>query len=186
MKTSMKTFAAITAASAVLSAPAAMAVEKGENYLGGGFGMLNVNADDNPDTNPSALVGRLGYGIADQIAIEGRAGFGVSSDTKTDAADNAREVDVDQMVGVYGVGYLNATDTERMSLYGLAGMTYMKTTTTLDNGPTDDTNDSSFSYGVGLEVDMTRHLSAYAEWVSYLSEDDYDVSGLTIGSNFRF
>ena len=176
-----------------VAAPA-FAVEQGETYLGGGFAMVNYEETiqgDNLDFDPTALVGRIGYGVVDNFAIEGRLGFGLSDDSvsRTDGVNTATAtVEVDQIAGVYGVGYLPVS--EVFSIYGLAGFTRGELTAKVElNGASlseasDD--DTDFSYGVGAEAGLAQNISGYVEWVSYLDKDDYETTGVSLGAKYSF
>ena len=178
-----------------VAAPA-LAVDQGENYLGGGFGMLSYDTDaefqgEQLEFDPTALVWRAGHGVVDNFAVEGRLGFGLSDDSVTRPINgNAGtiEAEIDQFFGIYGVGYLPINDT--FSVYGLAGITSGELTATGKvNGTTvaeESDDDTDFSYGVGAELGLTEDISGYAEWVSYFDEDDYDITGVTVGAKYSF
>ena len=184
-----KTSTALTTAAllaAIITPTAALALEQGEGYAGGGIGRFNLNPDESPNTEPSALIGRVGYGLSDYVGLESRFGFGMSGDTSENAADMEIEADIDELFGVYLTGYLPSTAESPVSLYGLAGMTNANVTITPETGPSASERESGFSYGVGAEVDLSDRAFAYLEWASYLDEDAFEVSGVTIGSAYRF
>lgn len=167
----------------------ALAVDQGETYLGGGFGLVTYDADGLPEFNPTAGIGRLGYGLIDNVAIEGRLGFGISDDTNSDGFGNEASVEVDELAGVYAVGYLPVA--ERFSLYGLAGLTSGEATATATNANgqligTETEDDSDFSYGVGAEAYVSDSIAGYGEWVSYFDGDDYDITAFTLGIKYSF
>ena len=49
-----------------------------------------------------------------------------------------------------------------------------------------DEDDTDFSYGVGGQFDVSEDVAAFVEWTRYFDESDYEVSGLTVGANFKF
>jgi len=172
--------------SLILTATAApaLAVDEGEKYVGGGFSMITYDATGFPDAEPTALIGRIGYGIVDNIAIEGRLGFGLSSDDIDIGGVNV-DLDVDQLAGVYGIAHLPVAS--QFSLYWLAGFTYGELSASVGGtGISVNDDDTDFSYGVGAEFDATDTVSGYVEWAQYFDESDYDVTGITIGANYRF
>ncbi|WP_157809060.1 porin family protein [Spiribacter roseus] len=166
-----------------ITAPA-LAVDRGDTYLGGGFSMVSYEEDGLPDAEPTALVGRLGYGVTDNIAIEGRLGFGLNSDDVTVSGTDL-DLDVDQLAGVYGVAHLPLAS--RFSLYGLAGFTYGEISASVDSTDLSvDSDDTDFSYGIGAEFGATETISGYIEWAQYFDESDYEVTGITVGANYYF
>ena len=178
-----------------VAAPA-FAVDKGETYLGGGFARVNFDTDeqiqgDEIDFDPTAFVGRVGYGIADNFAIEGRLGYGFSDDSISRSGSGnvgTITVDIDQIAGIYAVSYIPISDA--FSLYGITGFTNTEITVTVDvnnvTGFEDSGDNSGFSYGAGAELGITDEFSGYVEWVRYLDEDDVEVSGLTAGAKYSF
>lgn len=160
----------------------ALAIEQGDTYVGGGYSMVTVDIDTFDDADPTAAIGRLGYGITDNIAIEGRLGFGLSDDG---LRDTGLDIEIDQLAGVYGVAHLPLA--EAFSLYGLAGFTYGELSLVLPGtSVTVNDDDTDFSYGVGGQLDVSEDVAAFVEWTRYFDESDYEVSGLTVGANFNF
>ena len=160
----------------------ALAAEPGDTYLGGGFGMVTYEEQGLPEAEPSALVGRLGYHITSNIAIEGRLGFGISDDD-INFAGVPVAVEVDQLVGAYAVGYLPLA--EAFSLYGLAGFSYGEGSASAAGYSLDD-DDTDFSYGVGATFDVTQNVAGYIEWAQYFDESSYEVTGITLGASYHF
>ena len=160
----------------------ALAMEQGDTYLGGGFSMVNYDADGAEEAEPTAILGRLGYFFADNFAIESRLGFGMSDDD-IQLLGTRVDVDVDQLAGVYGVAHLPLAET--FSLYGLAGFTYGELSASVDGFSLDD-DDTDFSYGVGGQFDVSDNVAAFVEWAQYFDESDYEITGVTVGANFNF
>lgn len=165
----------------------ALAVEGGETYFGAGVSRTTLDADSGEEFEPTAGIGRLGYGFADNFAIEGRAGFGITDD---DVGNTGVDVGVEGLYGAYLVGHLPVAD--RFSVYGLAGLSMVEfelSDSSVSNvGITFD--DSGFSYGIGAEVSLTEMVSGYVEYTHYLEGDlegeDYDVRGTMIGAKYNF
>ena len=181
----------LTLALALMATTApAMATNAGETYIGGGFTRTSYDRPGAPEFNPSALIGRLGYYVTDHVAIEGRLGFGISSDDNDMRFNGARgnaEVDLERLAGAYAIGHLPVT--RAVSVYGLAGFSYAEAEITASNGAmsvSQTTDDTGFSYGVGAQAGLTEAVSAYAEWASYLDEDAYEATGITIGATYSF
>jgi opacity protein-like surface antigen len=159
-----------------------LAMNEGDAYVGGGLGMVNYDADGLEEAEPTVLLGRLGYFVVDNIAIEGRLGFGMSDDDITVLGTDV-SFDVDQVAGVYGVGHLPIADA--FSLYGLAGFTYAEGSASLAGISIDD-DDTGFSYGLGGQYAVSDDVSAFIEWAQYLDESTYEVTGVTLGATFNF
>ena len=177
-----------------VAAPA-FAVEEGETYIGGGFGMGSYEDESlSSDYDPTFGIGRLGYGIADNLAAELRVGVGISDDTNSEGPGDL-STEVDEIAGIYGVGYVPVA--EKFSVYGLAGFvsvdaSFDYTDPNPANNFSTGISETSFSYGLGAEVDFTSDLSGYAEWVEYFDETntntgfEYDLTGITVGAKYSF
>ncbi len=160
----------------------ALAMDQGDTYLGGGFGMVTYDEDGIEEVEPTVLLGRLGHFVADNIAIEGRLGFGIGDDSVNVSGVNV-DFEIDQVAGVYGVGHLPLADA--FSVYGLAGFTYAEGSLSFVGLSFDD-DDTDFSYGIGAQADVTDNVAGFIEWVQYLDESTYEVSAITIGANYTF
>lgn len=160
----------------------ALALEQGDTYVGGGFARATYDEDGVEEANPTALVGRLGYGIIDNVAIEGRLGFGFMDDDINVLGVDV-DVNIEQLAGIYAVGYIPLA--EQFSLYGLAGITYGEGSIDVV-GLNFDGDDTDFSYGVGGQIKLTDNVSGYFEWVQYLDESAYEISAITLGANYHF
>ncbi|WP_170230880.1 porin family protein [Spiribacter vilamensis] len=167
-----------------------MAANAGDAYVGGGFTRTSYDEQGAPEFNPSALIGRLGYYVTDNIAVEGRLGFGLSSD-ETSARLNGMnvtgELDIERLAGAYAVAHLPVTGA--MSVYGLAGFSYAEAEITASAGGLSGSltrDDTGFSYGVGAQAGLTEAISGYVEWASYLDQDAYEATGITIGASYGF
>ena len=176
-----------------VAAPA-FAVEQGETYLGGGFGMGSFNEDGVPEFNPTFGIGRIGYGVTDNFAVEGRLGFGISGDSNTANFGQGNvdlSLEIDSIAAVYGVGYLPVGS--RFSAYGLLGMAAVDVSVeevTPNRTISSDESETDLSYGIGAEVDFTDQVAGYVEWVQYFGTssgaDDYDLSGVSLGAKYSF
>lgn len=130
---------------------------EGSSYGGVSFSQLTYDEDGvSDDPKLTALTGRFGYFVANQIAIEGRLGFGLSDDTVT-VNDFGQTVDVDfeidRLFGIYAVGHLPLSNTA--SLYAVLGFTDIKATFSAE-GLSFSGTDSGFSYGAGAEFQASE------------------------------
>lgn len=167
---------------AIMASTPTLADTAGESYLGGQFSQITYDEDGFSDAEPTAIIGRLGYFFADHFAIETRLGFGLADDSIS-VPGGEIDLEVDSMIGFYGLGNLPVTDV--FSVYALAGLTRGELTASA-NGYSFTADDSGFSYGAGVQARFNKSVSAHLEYMSYLDESDYSVSGLAIGMNVHF
>ena len=163
-------------------------LSQGNSYFGGTFTQLTYDEDFvADDAEPTALIGRLGHFMADNIALEGRLGTGLNEDTVRvpDGTGGSVPVDVelDSLFGFYLVGHLPLGHAG--SLYGLAGYTSAKAKASVD-GYTFTESDSGLSWGIGGEFYATPTLAINAEYTQYLDETGYDLSALGLGLRIGF
>jgi outer membrane immunogenic protein len=119
--------------------------------------LLTIEDAISADAKPTALIGRFGFFVADQVAIEGRLGFGLSSDTVRvwdwgwylDV-----EVELDRLYGIYAIGHIPIG--KSASLYELVGFTDAKATFKA-NGFSFSETDSGFP--MILALSSTPHHS---------------------------
>ena len=161
-------------------------MSQGPSYGGITFSQLKYDEDGiSDDANPTALIGRHGYFVANQIAIEGRLGIGHSDDTvRVDEFGPAVDVDVelDGLLGFYAVGHLPLG--EAASIYGLFGFTDAKATASA-NGFSDSDTNSGLSYGFGAEFYPSEQIGLNIEYTQYLDESGYDLSAISAGVKFH-
>lgn len=179
----MKKTKIIIAAAALLASSSALATSAGSSYVGGQIGQLTYDESGVPDAEPTIGVLRLGHFVVDHFAIEGRLGTSLADDDVRVLGVDV-DVEIDYLAGVYGAGYLPLGDSP-VSVYGLAGFTRGKATAKAGNISESET-DSDFSYGVGLQANMTPQLSGTLEYMSYMDKSDFEASAVTLGLNFNF
>ena len=118
-------------------------------------------------------LGRYGRFINDNVAVEGRFGFGLQDDTVLGV-----DVEIDTFFGVYGVFHISSnSDT---SFYGVLGFTKGELTASVP-GFSITEDDSGLSYGFGVDI-----KSFNIEYMLYLDEDFYEVSAISFGYNSYF
>ncbi|MCP1727417.1 opacity protein-like surface antigen [Natronospira proteinivora] len=162
-------------------------IDHGTSYGGVHFSQLAYDEDGvSNDANPTLLTGRLGHFFANQVAIEGRLGLGLSDDTvRIDDFGLAVDVDMelDRLFGVYAVGHFPLG--QSASIYGLFGFTDAKATFST-NGFSDSDTDSGFSYGFGVDIYSSDQFGLNIEYTQYLDESGYDLSALSLGVKFIY
>ena len=152
---------------------------EGTGYFGAGLSQLTFKPDgSSDDVSPSAVIGRLGYFVADQVAVEARVGFGLSDDSIGDV-----DVELDRLFGVYGVGHLPID--EKWSIYGLIGYTDAEATASAGGFSATD-SDSGFTLGLGAEFFITPEFGLNLEYTRYLDESGYELSSLALGGKYNF
>ena len=142
-----------------------------------------------PDYNVGAITARFGaFGTAN-LAIEGRAGFGIQDDTQTvDTTDGSADVklELENLLGMYAVGHLNFG--RNSSVYGVLGFTRIEAKVSAPAVPglalSDD--DSDFSYGVGVGLGISKSIAVNIEYMSYYTKDAVDLNAAAIGLVFGF
>lgn len=177
---------------AVFSGP----LDRGSGYVGLQYGYLSHDQDRiSGDSNPTALVAKVGYFVFNQIAIEGRYGFGLSDDSarRLDGTDSVTrgDLELDYLYGAYLTGYLPLG--EIGSAYGLFGVSDVKTSFS-DNSHSTPDSDSGFSFGFGANlyipyfknIHEDGHWSIGIEYMRYLSESGYKLTSYGLGVAVRF
>lgn len=158
-------------------------LQQGTSYAGVNYALLKFSPDDvSTDIEPTALVGRLGHFVLDQIAIEGRLGLGATDDS---IHDNGNEVTVemDRLAGLYATGHVPLG--EQASVYALVGYTQVKVSSSSAFGSVSDT-DSGFTWGFGADIYASPQFAINAEYTRYLDETGYSFSTVSIGAKLPF
>lgn len=144
------------------------------------------------------IVGKVGYNFNKYIAVEGRAGFGI-----TDADhDGGGASELKENYGLYLKPQLPLGD--KVSLFGLAGYAKAKVESTGGNAGSliGEVNEASPSFGLGLEFAINDSWSLVAEGVRILhsvenayntvssnaisNEDDINLDTYGLGLNYKF
>lgn len=173
----MKAKYLISAVAATLISTPVFATDAGEGYVGGQFSRTTYE-ESGVDVSPTAIIGRLGYFVVDNFAVEGRLGFGVGDDSAFGA-----DFEIDSIAGLYGVGHLPLGDVA--SVYAIAGFSRGEATASGPGGSI-SADDTDFSYGVGLQAKFAPTLSGHVEYMSYLDKSDYEITAIGLGLNYHF
>ena len=118
MKNKLISTALVTAA--LLASSNTFAAQKGDSYGGVQLALIDATFTDptgSVDANPTGIVGRFGSYMDENISIEARLGFGIADDE----VDTGVTVELDSLIGVYGVGHKKLSPTA--SIYGMVGFT---------------------------------------------------------------
>ena len=161
--------------SASLLAPAAQAGA----YLGIDGSSFSLENTSDDDLNPRGMRLRLGLRLNDVFDLEGHFGFGYDDDTSA----------FDEIGAVYTSAFLKAHAPlgARSTAYAMAGLTALELTETVGTREFSD-DDVSFSYGFGLETELTERLDLSADFVRYSQQIGGfdDLSAVSLGLKLYF
>jgi opacity protein-like surface antigen len=114
----------------------------------------------------------LGANLAQNFAIEGLVATGL----------NSGDLKLDYALGIYAV--VRSNENQTGSAYLKAGFTKMQGSGKLSyNGSstTLKTDDSSFSYGIGVDFKASPNSSVRFEYMNYYDQDNVTIDGFGIG-----
>ena len=135
------------------------------------------------DLNSVSL--KLGYYFNRHFSGELRAGKGFGDDT-----ENAYGYDVDLELDNFYGAYLRAGYPMSKTIYPYAvvGMTRASFDAHLSNYPSLGVEESvtDASFGLGADFRLSNTLSLNLEYMDYISDDNIDLDGLSIGINKHF
>ena len=176
------------AAAVALSTNSVFAGTAGTKYAGVQYAIATYSEDGfSEELNPTALVGLLGANISDNFSIEGRLGLGLQDDTVNVAGIADVSLEIDSLIGVYGVGHINLN--ESSSVYGLLGLSRVEGTVSLPDFPefgSESDDDTGLSYGIGADIGIGNNVALNIEYVQYLNKSDFDISAFAFGVKFGF
>lgn len=179
---------AVTALLLVLGLSAST-VSTADFYIG--INHLNMNYDEGgfETLRPKAFNVRLGSHVNENLAHEFRLGSGTSKDTVRLDSVTEMELEIEQLMGVYGRLLLPVN--ERLAFYGLLGLTRAK----LEARGIDmwapsvvkvSDTETDISLGLGLDVMLGGSIFANVEYVLLQSDDAYDLDAVSLGLGYRF
>ena len=172
----------IVAAVYIFSSGGLLASSTGDTYGGIQYALSTYNEDGFDEVKPTALVGRFGKYINNNFAIEGRLGFGLQDDSINFLGIDVT-LDIDTLIGVYGLGYVNINDSS--SVYGLIGFTRAEATASA-LGISVSSDESGLSFGVGSDLGIGNNVSLNIEYIQYLNKSNFDFRSLGLGIIFGF
>ena len=149
------------------------------SYIGIDGSSVTVDNTVDDDVNPLGLRFRLGTRLGDLFDVE--AHFGGAVDGETEAFEEFGTA----YVGVYLKGYLPVG--RRSALFALGGGSAVELIQTVRGGEFSD-NRTGFSYGFGLETQLSSHLDLSADFMQYsLNDDEFSgVSAVNLGLKWYF
>ena len=154
-------------------------VAQASNYVGLDGTSLTVDNTVDDDVNPIGARLRLGQRVNEFFDLELQLGGGL--DESTQGFDELRAA----FAGLYLKGYLPLG--RRSALFALAGASTVELTQTIGRGRFSD-NRSGFSFGFGLETQLTRRLDLSADFMRYSLDDDEfsEVDAVNLGLKLYF
>lgn len=132
-------------------------------YIGVDGASIALENTVDGELNPRGLRLKLGSRISQGFDIEAHLGSG--SDSNSDNFDKFRTT----FVGVYLKGYLPVG--ERSAFFGLVGGAGVELTQTIAGSEFGDDR-SGFSYGIGLETQLSQNLDLSGDFMRYSLDDD--------------
>lgn len=146
-------------------------------YAGANYNFFNIDSGSS-DADVGGLAAKVGVLATPYFGVEARGGFGVDDD---------RVGGVDVSIDNYFGGYvtLNLANESPATPYAIFGLTRLEIeqkgllfTTTED--------ESDFSYGLGVNIEMAPQVSGNLEYMRYFDKDGTTVDGLGLGVAFQF
>jgi len=141
----------------------------------------SVSVDNNltDELNPRGLRLRLGAQISDGFDIEGHIGF--TSDRDVDQLDKFGT----SYMGAYLKGYVPLGFNS--ALFGLAGYTNVELTQTINEQEFSDDR-TGFSYGFGMETQLSENVDLTADYMRYLRDEGLfaEISAVSFGIKVYF
>jgi opacity protein-like surface antigen len=151
---------------------------EGSKYFGINLSRGEYSEDGiSEDFNPLAIIGKFGYCVHKNFAIEGRLGIGLTDDEKEVYGYDV-SLELDSLIGFYGKGILDLN--ERIQAYGLIGLTRAEGTVEA-SGYSESDDDTGLSYGIGIDFELSNKIYVGLEYVSYLSKSDFDLAAFSVG-----
>jgi len=148
-------------------------------YLGIDGSSFSLDNSSDENLNPRGMRLRLGLHMSEVFDIEGHFGFGYDDDSTA----------FDDFGTVYSSAFLKAHMPlgARSTAYAMAGVTALEVTETVGTREFSD-DDFSFSYGFGLETELTDRLDLSADYVLYSSQVGgfEDLSAVSLGLKLYF
>ncbi len=141
----------------------------------------SVTVQDNLDgeLNPMGLRFRLGAPIGENLDIEGH--FGFAGDSRESAYDEFGT----SYAGVYVKGYVPIGFNS--AFYALGGYSMVALSQTINGSEFSDER-HGFSYGAGLETQISERIDLTADYMRYVRDEGLfeDISAVSFGLKFYF
>lgn len=151
--------------------------EGGSVYAGLNYNFVTID-DGYDQLSVDTISARIGAQPHPFFGIEGRFGFS-ATETRLDGV----EYSLDNTIGAYAV--LNLVNGSPMTPYFMFGGSRIEIEGTSSLGTTTE-EDSDFSFGAGIDVEIASGVSGNIEYLQYYNNGSTVVDGLGLGVTFRF
>lgn len=166
-----------------ISAHAESESYKTRSYVGGNIANLTYSeTGTQDDVSWLSGYGRFGAQIEDYVSVEWRVGTGFQSEEVT-LLDSPADVSLDMFYGAYLLGGIPISK----SIYPYALIGYTRGELEV-HGPelNVEAEESDISFGIGINIDISKDFSINAEYTRYLKENGIEISGPAAGFVYRF
>lgn len=149
----------------------------GSLYAGLNYSFINIESDGD-DVDVGTLSAKVGGLVTPFFGLEARGGFGVDDD-RTGGVDYS----LDNFFGGYAT--LNLANESPATPYVIFGVTRVEVEAESFLGTTTE-DESDFSYGAGVNVELAPEVSGNVEYMRYYDKNGSTVDGLGLGVTFYF
>ncbi|NVJ58766.1 MAG: porin family protein [Gammaproteobacteria bacterium] len=139
------------------------------DYLGVNYKLVEVSAGS-LSAEPAVLEVKYGKMFTNEIALEGRLGFGIADDD---------DLEADSFVGVFGAYHLDLDAI--VTPYGLLGYSRTK----LSEGSASESR-SDISYGFGANIEIDKKSSINVEYTQLFDKDGLEGTSFSAGWHYSF
>lgn len=153
---------------------------------------LNDGSNTKQAYNNTSLRGIMGYQFTPNFSAEGMVGFGFGDDSKTQVFNNVtvkNTVKVNNVMGLYVRAKTNLTPD--LEVFGRAGVARASLSDTIMTGALSsksDTTDSSFSYGFGMNYNLSKATYIGLDFTRYNTQKNVNatIQGMSASFGYRF
>lgn len=165
-------------------------IANADSYWGFGVSDYTIKGSESGihvSTDASAIEGIIGLNTSPNIAWEARIGLGIDDrDVTYSLQGQSGNTGLKNKLNSYVSGYFKPQFVgNNYHVYGLLGYSRVSNTLTSVDDGSEDTNDSGFSYGLGIGL-MSSNDSVNLEWKNLAKIDNGDIKGLTLGYQHTF
>lgn len=150
-------------------------------YAGASYTYMIADGIGSEEYAPTALMIKGGYELHKYLAVELRGGTGITDGKRTSSGVD-RTLEIKSFYG----GYLKLqSGGKSVNPYLMVG--YTKGDVDFSVGATQfDDNDSSVSYGIGVDGEMSENTYLNFEYMNYYDKDDLVIHGIGLGFVMRY
>ncbi len=179
----MKKLSALVGALVLFGSQITLAEEAG-GYLGAQYAQTTYEQSGSGfdgEADPKAIVFVGGYKFNENVALEGRVGFGSGDDQYTTGTN----IELDKLISVLGKFSLGGS----VSPYLLVGFSDVE----FDSNNTGTAEGNGVSFGAGIDINVSENTTIGLEYISYVDDDDdangggsAEATAVSLGVNFHF